>query len=216
MTIRITYPNGRPPANKAIELEFGLADSVSLYESFADRSTWQQIEPRLVMLQSTVLKRLHRVDDIWYLTPEQFEHLVRELLEEIGFSVLWIPGGKDGGIDIVEGSGDRRFLIDVKRYATSQPVTVELVRGFTAPQSRLARCCQARLSMEEQSLQAYSRATQKFSETLSGVVLYFETATGSRLNSRDTEVVSPALADTGFQRTSAPEEEEGLAAQRTH
>lgn len=116
------------PAKKAIELEVRLADSVSLYESFADWATWQQIEPRLVTLQSTLLTRLRLVDDMWRLAPDQFEQLVGELLEQIGFSVLWVPGGKDGGVDIVAGSHDRRFLIDVKRYATSRPVTVELVR----------------------------------------------------------------------------------------
>jgi hypothetical protein len=116
------------PAKKAVELEVRLSESVQLYESFADWSTWQQIEPRLLALQSKLLNRLGSADDIWRLTPDQFEQLVGELLEKAGFSVLWIPGGKDGGIDIVAGAGDRRFLIDVKRYAGSNPVTVELVR----------------------------------------------------------------------------------------
>ena len=117
-----------PATKKAIELEFRLVDAVALYEAFADWSTWQQIEPRLVSLQSDLLQRLRRIDDIWKLSPAQFEQLVGELLEAGGFSVLWIPGGKDGGVDIVAGSSDRRFLIDVKRYEAQNPVTVELVR----------------------------------------------------------------------------------------
>jgi restriction endonuclease Mrr len=46
----------------------------------------------------------------------------------MGFGVLWIPGGRDGGIDIVATTHDRDFLIDVKRYKSAVPVSVELVR----------------------------------------------------------------------------------------
>lgn len=63
------------------------------------------------------------------LTPDQFEQLVGELLTNIGYSVLWVPGGKDGGIDIVASSCEKDFLIDVKRYRATVPVTVELVRS---------------------------------------------------------------------------------------
>jgi CheY-like chemotaxis protein len=117
-----------PQTKKAIELECRLTEAVALYEAFADWSTWQKIEPRLVSLQSDLLRRLRKIDDIWSLNPDQFEQLVGELLEASGFSVLWVPGGNDGGVDIVAGSNDRRFLIDVKRYAAENPVTVELVR----------------------------------------------------------------------------------------
>jgi CheY-like chemotaxis protein len=117
-----------PTARKTIELDARLGDAVALYEAYADWATWSQIEPRLVKLQSEVLNRLRDVEDIWQLTAEQFEQLVGELLERINFSVLWIPGGKDGGVDIIASSDSRDFLIDVKRYKTAQPVTVELVR----------------------------------------------------------------------------------------
>jgi restriction endonuclease Mrr len=55
--------------------------------------------------------------------------LVSEVLAKIGYSVLWVPGGKDGGIDIVASSDKRDYLIDVKRYQAAVPVTVELVRA---------------------------------------------------------------------------------------
>lgn len=118
-----------PPAKKTIELEVRLADAVQLYEAFADWMTWERIEPRLVQVTSKLLERLRNVDDVWRLTPDQFEQLVAELLDKLGYSVLWIPGGKDGGIDIVASSAERDFLIDVKRYQASRPVTVELVRS---------------------------------------------------------------------------------------
>jgi len=47
---------------------------------------------------------------------DKFEQLVAELLERIGFEVLWIPGGKEKGIDIIAVSDEKDYLIDVKRY----------------------------------------------------------------------------------------------------
>lgn len=91
-----------------------VADVVQLYEAFADWMTWERIEPRLVQVTSKLLERLRNPEDVWCLTPDQFEQLVAEVLERIGYSVLWIPGGKDGGIDIVASSAERDFLIDVK------------------------------------------------------------------------------------------------------
>jgi CheY-like chemotaxis protein len=117
------------PAKKAIELKCRLGEVLQLYEAFADFGTWKRIiEPRLVRVNSKLLERVRSIGDVWRLTPGQFEQLVAELLEKLGFSVLWVPGGKDGGIDIVASSAERDFLIDVKRYRASHPVTVELVR----------------------------------------------------------------------------------------
>lgn len=70
---------------------------VQLYEAFADWMTWERIEPRLVQVTSKLLERLGNVEDVRRLTPDSFEQLVAELLEKIGFSVLWVLGGKDGG-----------------------------------------------------------------------------------------------------------------------
>ena len=114
---------------KEIELESRLADVVNLYDAFADLATWNRIEPRLVELNSTIINELRNVNDIWSLAPDRFEQLVGELLEKVGFSVLWVPGGKDGGIDIIATSTELDYLIDVKRYKASVPVSVELVRA---------------------------------------------------------------------------------------
>src|ERR1035441_5952903 len=104
---------------------------IRLFEAFADLGTWKRIiEPRVVHVNAKLLEKLGTVDDIWRLTPDQFEQLVAELLERLGYSVLWVPGGRDGGIDIVAGSAEHDFLIDVKRYKASHPVTVELVRSI--------------------------------------------------------------------------------------
>lgn len=119
------------PAHKVTELEFRLMYKIRLYEAFADWAPWRRIiEPRVVHVNAKLLEKLGTVDDIWRLTPDQFEQLVAELLERLGYSVLWVPGGRDGGIDIVAGCAEHDFLIDVKRYKASRPVTVELVRSI--------------------------------------------------------------------------------------
>lgn len=111
---------------KAIELEARLSSALTLYEAFADLSIWKAVEPRLVKVQSALLDMLGDPADVMRMTPGQFEQLVAELLQRIGFTVLWIPGGNDQGIDIVAKSDTDDFLIDVKRY--SKPVEVDLVR----------------------------------------------------------------------------------------
>jgi CheY-like chemotaxis protein len=113
---------------KSIELEVRLNELVRLYDAFADERVWNRIEKRLVEVRSTLISSLGDPSDIWRLTPTQFEHLVAELLDKIGFEVQWIPGGSDQGIDIVAASPSSDFLIDVKRYSPSNPVSVELVR----------------------------------------------------------------------------------------
>lgn len=114
---------------KINELEVRLSEKLLLYDAHADLATWSRIEPRLVQLTSGLLDKLGTIEDIWSLTPDQFEQLVGEVLMKNGYSVLWVPGGKDGGIDIVATSKERDYLIDVKRYKASRPVTVELVRA---------------------------------------------------------------------------------------
>lgn len=113
---------------KAIELEHRVSEAVKLYDAFAHEAIWARIEPRLVKVRDGLLNRLVRWDDVWRLNPHQFEQLVAELLDKLGFDVLWIPGGNDQGIDIVAGSRSASFLIDVKQYSRTNPVQVELVR----------------------------------------------------------------------------------------
>ena len=111
---------------KAVELEARLSATTMLYEAYADESIWCRIGPRLVSVQAGVLNALGDPSDVMRMNPHTFEQLVAELLEKMGFKVLWIPGGNDQGIDIIAASDTGDFLIDVKR--SSHPVGVELVR----------------------------------------------------------------------------------------
>jgi CheY-like chemotaxis protein len=116
------------PGKKAIELEQLISDRICLYEAFIDYSIWRRIQDRLVEVNTKLLEQLHTFDDIWSLSTSQFEELVAELLQKLGYHVRWLPGGKDGGIDIVAGADDHTYLIDVKRWKAKNPVSVEVVR----------------------------------------------------------------------------------------
>jgi CheY-like chemotaxis protein len=116
---------------KGIELARRIHAAVNLYDAFADFGVWARVEPRLVRVQAELLSKFRDWGDVWALTASQFEQLVAELLQKIGYDVLWIPGGQDEGIDIIASSRDTTasYLIDVKRYAKHRAVGVELVRA---------------------------------------------------------------------------------------
>jgi len=116
------------PGKKAIELEQLISDRICLYEAFIDYSIWSRIQDRLVEVNTKLLEQLRTFDDIWSLSTSQFEQIVAELLQKLGYRFLWIPGGKDEGIDIVAGSDDYTYLIDVKQWKEDNPVSVEVVR----------------------------------------------------------------------------------------
>lgn len=113
---------------KAAELERRLSDIEVIYDRFADEGTWAKIQPRLIEVSSHILQQLPDYETVTRLTPFELEQLVAELLDKIGYSVLWIPGGRDGGVDIVASAPGLDWLIDVKQYAPQNPVGVEMVR----------------------------------------------------------------------------------------
>jgi HJR/Mrr/RecB family endonuclease len=113
-------------ALKAIELEHRLADVTSLYEAFANESISDRVTPRLVEIRSSIISRLRTPREALELNDYEFEQVVAEVLDRIGYSVLWVPGGRDQGIDIVASGPGIDYLIDVKRC--SGVIQVELVR----------------------------------------------------------------------------------------
>src|SRR5271165_357703 len=68
---------------KSIELESRISAVVSLYDAFADLSSWRKIEPRLVTVQASILEALRDSGDIMKMTPNEFEQLVAELLQRL-------------------------------------------------------------------------------------------------------------------------------------
>ena len=102
-------PKWDEEAIKAVSLE-QLIGKFNIYDSSAHFPIWKMIEPRLIKIQTDILGSLRNPDEIWTMPPDQFEQLVSELLQKMGFRVLWLPGGRDQGIDIVAVADDLEFI----------------------------------------------------------------------------------------------------------
>lgn len=65
-------------------------------------------------------------------TPRQFEELVAELLERLGYKTELTPASKDGGFDMYaarkDGVATLLYLVECKRYVPPNKVGVEIVR----------------------------------------------------------------------------------------
>ncbi|MFO1485780.1 MAG: restriction endonuclease [Verrucomicrobiaceae bacterium] len=75
-----------------------------------------------------------RPADIYTLTPRQFEVLMAEILNDLGWSIELTPESKDGGRDIIAtipfGSSKLLGLVECKRYSPDHKVGLEIVERF--------------------------------------------------------------------------------------
>lgn len=66
------------------------------------------------------------------LGPRQFEELVAELFQDMGYEVRLTPRTRDGGRDVIaffkDAAGTLLTLIECKRFAPHRPVGVGIVR----------------------------------------------------------------------------------------
>lgn len=94
-------------------------ESAALTYEQAEEQAWSEIERYLQNIN-----------------PFDFQHLVADLLQAMGYHVSWkSPPGKDGGIDIIAftdplGTRPPRIKVQVKRLG--QKIDVDLIRSFTA------------------------------------------------------------------------------------
>lgn len=68
------------------------------------------------------------------LSPRKFEELVADLFRNQGFEVMLTPRSRDGGMDVIavqrSGIGTVMIIVECKRYAATNKVGVEIVRGL--------------------------------------------------------------------------------------
>ena len=68
------------------------------------------------------------------LSPRKFEELVADMWRNQGFEVTLTPSSRDGGMDVIavrkNGVGTVMIIIECKRYAATNKVGVEIVRGL--------------------------------------------------------------------------------------
>lgn len=91
------------------------------------------VAPQIVRVNDTLIEKLKRSpDDLFEITPRQFEEVIADLLEGMGMDVELTPATRDGGKDILAYMNTElgRFLtlVETKRHNKSRAVGVSLVR----------------------------------------------------------------------------------------
>ncbi len=89
----------------------------------------------IITLGETIVSRLKtRSQDIFGISPREFETVVAELLTDMGAAVHLTPITRDGGYDMVahipSPIGDLLCFVEVKRNARHRPVGVSVVRAL--------------------------------------------------------------------------------------
>lgn len=91
------------------------------------------VAPQIVSVNDALIKKLKRnPDDVFEITPRQFEEVIADLLAGMGMDVELTPATRDGGKDILAymntEMGKFLTLVEAKRHNKSRPVGVSLVR----------------------------------------------------------------------------------------
>jgi restriction system protein len=90
-------------------------------------------KPIIVTANQAMVERLKKApDDVFRLSSREYERMVAELLQDMGYEVELTPATRDGGKDILASlqtpAGDLLLLVEAKRYREDRKVGVELVR----------------------------------------------------------------------------------------
>jgi restriction system protein len=93
------------------------------------------VAPQIVAANDVLIDQLRRKpDDLFKITPRQFEEVVAELLLGMGMEVELTPETRDGGKDILAYMqtpiGRILTLVEAKQYDRNRPVGVSLVRSL--------------------------------------------------------------------------------------
>lgn len=67
--------------------------------------------------------------DIYFVNPRRVEEIVRDVLREaINVELAMTTQSRDGGIDLIGFEGDKKLIVQVKRYAKTRKIGVRFVR----------------------------------------------------------------------------------------
>lgn len=112
--------------------------AVNYYEFDYEYYDEEEISAEVNRACINIFKVLHDREEIYNLSPREFEELVAELFSQQGFDVELTPETRDGGCDIIvtKNIGGLPFmlLIECKKYAKGNPVGVSLVRNLLGVQ----------------------------------------------------------------------------------
>jgi restriction system protein len=90
-------------------------------------------KPKIISVNEAMVSALKkRPADIFSLSPRQYEHLVAELLSDMGYDVELTPATRDGGKDILAylktNCNTFLCLVEAKRYRSDRKIGIEIVR----------------------------------------------------------------------------------------
>lgn len=93
----------------------------------------QLAAPQIISVNDDLIKKLkHSPQDLFKISPRQFEEVIAELLSDMGMDVELTQATRDGGKDILAymdtDIGRLLCLVEAKRYDAKRPVGVSLIR----------------------------------------------------------------------------------------
>ncbi|WP_316811285.1 restriction endonuclease [Pedobacter heparinus] len=96
-------------------------------------AAYLQIATDIQIVNGSALTRFkHRPEEIFKLTPREFEEMTAELLEKRGYKVDLTKATRDGGKDLIVAQhsdlGNFVYYVECKHYRPDRPVGVNLVR----------------------------------------------------------------------------------------
>jgi restriction endonuclease Mrr len=95
-------------------------------------------QEKLIIIQDSLLELMRRNPDLMYkISHRQFEELIYELFEELGYAVELTSPTRDGGCDLVAFTEDKigirtKYIIEAKHYKPENRVGVSFVRQLSA------------------------------------------------------------------------------------
>lgn len=106
-----------------------------LKEQATQKKIIQLVAPQILTTNDQLILRLKRKpDDLFKITPRQFEEVIADLLTDMGMEVELTPQTRDGGKDILAYMkteiGKFLCLVEAKQHNKTRPVGVSLVRSL--------------------------------------------------------------------------------------
>ena len=104
-----------------------------LKDTSAEKELISAAKPIIISANEAMIKALQKQPgDVFKLTPREYEELVAELLNDMGYDVTLTPATRDGGKDILASfrtdCGEFLCLVEAKRYRQDRKIGVSLVR----------------------------------------------------------------------------------------
>jgi restriction system protein len=102
-------------------------------DDLAPQQVARRIKPMIVFDNDRLIRQLkQKPQDVFGLTDRQFEEVVADLLQDMGYEITLTQQTRDGGKDILAAKktelGDVLCLVDTKKYKQSRKIGVEMVR----------------------------------------------------------------------------------------